>query len=106
MLEYTKGKWEYVEYIPEGITLNGKEYLIMAGGEDVALALRENDARLIAAAPEMYEALYMLFGYVYEAEGVAKNPGYKAKAKKDIAQVEALLARIEGEDVKGGENNA
>ena len=87
MSKFTKGKWEYVEYIPEGITLNGKEYLVMSGGEDVALALRENDARLIAAAPEMYETLKIcanvLFGHWEFA----------------VAQkVDKLLAHIDGEE--------
>ena len=57
MTNFSKGKWEYAEYVPEGVSLNGKEFIISAEGIDVALAKREYDARLIAAAPEMYKLL-------------------------------------------------
>ena len=94
MQEFTKGKWEYVEYIPEGITLNGKEYLIMSGGEDVALALRENDARLIAAAPEMYHMLSKILDDTQNGQFADENG------------IIALLNRIDGEKVKGDEHIA
>ena len=64
MSDFTKGIWEYDEYVPEGVTLNGKEYIIFTGsvnpdddGSDIALARHEDDAKLIAAAPEMFEAI-------------------------------------------------
>ena len=64
MPNFTTGEWKYEEYVPNGVTINGKEYIIYTGsvnpkepGEDIALARREADARLIAAAPEMYELL-------------------------------------------------
>ena len=60
MSKFTKGQWYYEEYIPEGVTLNGKEYLIQSENkEDVALVRTEADARLIARAPEMYAMLHM-----------------------------------------------
>ena len=58
-----RGKWKYSEYVPEGITLNGREFLITpenedtGGNNDIALVLQEENARLIAAAPEMYSLL-------------------------------------------------
>ena len=64
MPDFTKGIWKYEEYGPNGVTINGKEYIIYTGsvnskepGEDIALAKREADARLIIVAPEMYELL-------------------------------------------------
>ena len=54
---FTKGEWRYKECIPEGITLNSKEYLIRDGDTDIALVRKEEDARIIARAPEMYELL-------------------------------------------------
>lgn len=57
MSEFTKGNWQYAEFVPEGVSLNGKEFIISAEGNDIALAKREDDARLIAAAPEMYKLL-------------------------------------------------
>ena len=56
-------KWKYSEYVPEGISLNGREFLVTpengdaSGKDDIALVVHEKDARLIAAAPEMYKLL-------------------------------------------------
>ena len=50
-LNYTKGGWE-VKYLP-----NTKQPVVCAGDELVAGGLTEDDARLIASAPLLYEAL-------------------------------------------------
>ena len=55
MSDFTKGKWQYSEYVPEGVTLNGTEYLIKSGNEEIALVATEADARLITTAPEFYQ---------------------------------------------------
>ena len=50
--------WEYSQYVPEGITLNGNEYLIHEeNGEDIALTNREEYARAIALVPDMFDML-------------------------------------------------
>ena len=93
MRNFTAGKWEYLEYIPEGITLNGREYLIHSCDGDVALARREEeDARLIAAAPKMYELLNMaMWSLRYHSD----NDGIIA------CHIGELLASIDGDfDVK------
>ena len=65
MNKFTKGKWKYTEYVPEGVTLNDKQYIISAEFydedenvkdvvPDIALVKREDDARFIAAAMDMY----------------------------------------------------
>ena len=92
MLYFTTGEWKYEEYVPNGVTINGKEYIIYTGsvnpkepGEDIALARREADARLIAAAPEMYELLM----------------DYNADPAEQIAWLirrHNLLARIDGKE--------
>lgn len=95
MSEFTKGKWEYAEYVPEGVTINGKEFIIFTGsvnpqdeGDDVALARREADARLIAAAPEMYEELIFAMAALRDGDSCDK---------KRADKIEALLARIDGD---------
>ena len=90
MSKFTAGKWQYSEYIPEGITLNGREYLIQADGEDVALVRTESDARLIAAAPEMYKTLKLMLDAILDYAPYGK-PAMKARG---------LIARIDGEEAK------
>ena len=60
------------------------------------------NARLVAYAPEMYNQLHVLLAYVYSEfnrldDMEPKSPKC-AKAKKDIAQTEALLKAINIED--------
>ena len=92
MSKFTGGKWQYSEYIPEGITLNGREYLIQADGEDVALARTESDARLIAAAPEMYKMLRK------ELIPTSDYGGMLSLSRE--AKVHKLLAWIDGEETE------
>ena len=60
-------KWKYSEYVPEGISLNGREFLVTpengdaSGKDDIALVVHEKDARLVAAAPEMYKLLESVY---------------------------------------------
>ena len=96
MLYFTTGEWKYEEYVPNGVTINGKEYIIYTGsvnpkepGEDIALARREADAQLIAAAPEMYELL--MDYHVDPAEQIAW-----------LIRRHHLLARIDGEEAHHG----
>ena len=90
MSKFTSGKWEYSEYVPEGITLNGREYLIQADGEDVALARTEANARLIAAAPELYKMLKE------ELIPTSDYGGILSFARE--AKVRKLLTYIDGEE--------
>ena len=67
MKQFSQGKWKIAEYVPEGVTINGKEYIIFNEGEnhdyertDIALARHEEDARLIAAAPGMFNLILSL----------------------------------------------
>ena len=71
--------------------MNGREYLIQADGEDVALARTESDARLIATAPEMYELL-KFFAYPEEP--------YTARTVEVSNKVWKLLRHIDGEEAE------
>ncbi len=63
------------------------------------------NARLIAAAPDMYNMLHYMLGYVREWEKISSGRIYKAKVRKDINEVEELLAHIDGDpDVKTEES--
>ena len=60
--------------------------------EENALA----NARLIAAAPEMYNELHNLLEYLYDIQ----SEGFMLQTQEDVNRVEALLARIDGEEVQ------
>ena len=91
MSKFTAGRWNYLEeYIPEGITLNEKEYLIQSESrEDVALVWTEANARLIAAAPEMHELLKVW-------TQIGAEPTLKNARKRAVE----LLDSIDGEETK------
>ena len=98
MPNFTTGEWKYEEYVPNGVTINGKEYIIYTGsvnpkepGEDIALAKREADARLITAAPELFKELDYALAYLYEAYYMATDTEYKHSVKEDIERIKALL---------------
>ena len=84
MSKFTPGKWEYTEYFPEGIILNGTEYLIFSGDKDVALTKTEADARLITFAPAMHALLKTLS---YRTSGMTEY---------EVNSIRELLARIDG----------
>lgn len=109
MSEFTAGEWVYCEYIPEGIT----EYLIHVEGEDnptkrdIALVLKEADARLMAHAKEMYERLQDVMNTIngvlpYVPDGI---DDLHLQYDKNSLQVEAdliddLLTLIDGEEAQ------
>ena len=73
--------------------IDGVEDSLMVGGGDdgsdiVADIREEKDARLIAAAPAMYEVLQELA----ESMELAKNYGYE----KEHAMIQEVLAKVEG----------
>ena len=77
MYEFTQGVWGYKEYVPEGVTVNGYQYIIGSEGEtensdvdDIALVKREHDARLIAAAPELYRILRNFCSFIHAMNGL------------------------------------
>ena len=80
MSEFTSGKWEVEGTVPFGIKSEASPR--------IAIVLTPEDARLIAAAPEMYRLL----------KAVAN---YKPNFVWDVVfNAQELLARIDGEEAK------
>ena len=91
-MSYTLGPWNYEE--PDVV---GLPHLRAANGDAVATFLREpwnsSDIPLIAAAPELYEALVDLIGFLFHGK----------KDRQTILKATAALAKARGEE---GEDNA
>jgi len=91
-MSYTPGPWNYEE--PDVV---GLPHLRAANGDAVATFLREpwnsSDIPLIAAAPELYEALVDLIGFLFHGK----------KDRQTILKATAALAKARGEE---GEDNA
>ena len=91
-MSYTPGPWSYEE--PDVV---GLPHLRAANGDAVATFLREpwnsSDIPLIAAAPELYEALVDLIGFLFHGK----------KDRQTILKATAALAKARGEE---GEDNA
>ena len=80
MSKFTGGKWEVEGAVPFGIKSEASPR--------IAIVLTPEDARLIAAAPEMYRLL----------KAVAN---YKPNFVWDVVfNAQELLARIDGEEAK------
>lgn len=108
MSDFTKGKWFLGSYqtkarnhkkieviasvsISEGVI---KRIATISGTNPEAIA----NARLIASAPELYDAVYVLLDYAYEAlhwAGVeTETRGNAPRILRDIQDCQKLLARI------------
>ena len=108
MPEFTKGKWVWDEDTGYINSKRGNEEFIVAyvtsaannfdnGCSPKLVAELETNARLIAAAPEMYELLRLA------AQSLRHHSDYDYKIAYSINE---LLARIDGEKVKGDEQDA
>ena len=97
MSEFTKGKW----IIECGHDI--KSDLLGDMGYVAQLFLKSNpreeaaNARLIAAAPDMFKELNYVLTYLYVAYRTEENIPSKILVKEDIERIKALLASIEGE---------
>ncbi len=95
MSKFTPGPWRYY---PQDSFSNGIKFEVGTnkgrdgGPEAMALCYDETNARLIAAAPELYEALKKLVPITW-------NDGPLVKAYEDIGkQAEQALAKAEGKE--------
>ena len=102
MSKFTKGKWKVIRRYGIG-TLS----VVSEKNEDICSLLSyptnkwnlmEANARLIAAAPEMYEVLPFLLAYLYEDSALATDKQHKQTALNNIYKIEALLKRIDGKE--------
>ena len=108
----TKGKWFLSSYqtkvgkrkkievvasvsISEGVI---KRIATISGTNAEAKA----NAQLIASAPELYDAVYVLLDYAYEAlhwaGGETETRGNAPRILRDIQDCQKLLARINGKE--------
>ena len=81
MSEFIKGKWEIEGTVPFGIKSEASPR--------IAIVLKLSDARLIAAAPEMYELLKE------ELIPISDYGGILSLSRED--KIRKLLARIDGD---------
>lgn len=106
MTEFTKGKWtadDMGEYVfAHGFDMmicqmRGWAYLNAQGlSPDEAIDVQKANAHLIAAAPDMYEFLKVC--------AKTETPGNYVSAFLDLKyKARELLARIDGNTLKGGE---
>ena len=83
MTNFAPGKWRYEEALDR--------YRVYEFDTEIALVRNEQNARLIANAPELY---WMAYNLLFELkQGNGANPEY---VKQAIPQIEDLLNRIEG----------
>ena len=90
--EHTKGPWRTEGF--ENLVVNSAEgytLTLAAGGKDACLDELKANARLIAAAPELLEALYAALPCVEESEEFDKPNGPKLSVT-----IRDLLAQVEG----------
>ena len=81
MSEFTQGKWKVVYYEPD--------FVAIVDEDNEPIQLTEANARLIAAAPDMYKALTLAMDFL-------RDGNFPAQLIADRIQV--LLARIDGKD--------
>lgn len=109
MSKFTKGKWEYAE--PFGVVFSEDTCAVIAtvhgAGTGSCFNLSPEghaNARLIAAAPELYEAVCDLLEYAYEAlhwaGGENETRGKAPSILREIQEYQKLIDRVKGEDVR------
>ena len=75
-MKHTQGEWIYWESHDEGLSISGKEDhhpVIAVTNPD--LENEEANAKLIAAAPELLEAIHYYFSVLKEVNGESWNDG-------------------------------
>ena len=110
----TPGKWESDEEgeyvftrVPSGLMMvaqmRGWSYLTgeLNLSSEEAIEVQKANARLMAAAPELYEAVCDLLDYAYEAlhwaGGENETRGKAPMILRDIQECQKLIDRVKGE---------
>ena len=89
MPKFSKFPWQVPEYIGVGFDILDADGFCIARN-----VYEEADARLIAAAPDLYEEVINLLEYLYDLQ----SQGFMPETQDDINRVEALLTRIDGKE--------
>lgn len=80
----TKGKWEYSKS-------NTGSYIIIVDNNYIGSFRKENDAKLIASAPEMFEILNKVNDFIIKN----KNKNYMIELlNREIPEIKQLLTKI------------
>ena len=98
MPAFTQGKWKVNAHAPKGFTHADMDNIISADGKYIASVQKKADARLIAAAPDMYEALKECYDFIeaiicYDCEYCSRS----LDADGLRIALDDLFARIDGE---------
>jgi len=105
MSKHTPGPWavEFNSYgtafvyggpATEQTSSTGVKYRAIVCGGDNPATLKRDDARLIAAAPEMLQALKWAEEHAAESEAGRDDAWYQ-----NLAKLEAVIAKAEGRNV-------
>ena len=100
MTEYTDGKWSYAICMERGnlslirLEAEGKKLGMLWGEKEE----NEANARLIAAAPEMYDAVCGLLDYAYEAlHWAGGKDEIRGHAPRIWRECQEILDRVKGD---------
>ncbi len=89
MIKFTSGEWKYLQSPLVGLGGSEQWYLVGSSERAVGFIRHEEDAKLIAAAPEMYELLK-----------VWTQVGAEPMLRNARKRAEELLARIDNEEAE------
>lgn len=92
MSAFTPGPWFVKPYQPEN---GGTKYSVTHDGEQTCCSWNEANARLIAAAPDLYEALDLLRIFL-DRRSAAGQKGITQSQMDDVeAKARAALAKVQ-----------
>ena len=90
MSKFTGGEWKYLQSPLRGLGGDEQWYLIGSPERAVGFIRHEEDAKLIAAAPEMYRLL----------ESIVSLLSVHSYSQGEAVKIHQLLARIDGEEAE------
>lgn len=106
MSKHTPGPWAYDTCYRHGYVVWSSEHECVVDAQDdegrYGAILSEPNARLIAAAPEMLEALQDLAAYADVCELLLMDGGYSGKAqslRRRVTKAMSAIAKATGETV-------
>ena len=98
MNKFTGGGWKYLEWPMSFSDKTEQWYLVGSPEHAIGFIRQEEDAKLIAAAPEMYDELYEVL-QLMKGKSSYDEDEFGVEAR----YIEELLARIDGKQVNSDE---